>query len=141
MAVFQYKAGLGNVGSYQVSGVPYVTGSIGAGSRAGLAGPVQVAFPSVASWVVVSNVGGDADLKIGFSENGVDGTSGHYWLTLDQNQVSPKLEVKVTEIWLSGSNGCSVMAGLTSIETNSINNINVSPNGSNWSGSAGALVG
>jgi len=140
MAHFQYKAGLGHVGSYQVSGVPYVTGSIAAGDG-GAQGPVQVAFPSVTSWIVVSNVGGSADLKVGFSQNGVNGTSGNYWLTLDQNQVSPKLEVKVTEIWLSGSNGCSVMAGLTSIENNSINNINVSPSGSNWSGSAGALVG
>jgi hypothetical protein len=141
MATYNYKAGLGNVGSYQVSGVPYVTGGVAAGSRPGVAGPVQVAFPSVTSWIVVSNVGGDADLKVGFSENGVDGTSGNYWLSVNQDQVTPKLEVKVTEIWLSGSSGCSVMAGLTSIGNNTINNINVSPSGSNWSGSAGALVG
>ena len=140
MATFQYSVGLGNVGSYQVSGVPYVTGSIAAG-LGGAQGPVQVAFPSVTSWIVVSNVGGSADLKIGFSENGVNGTSGNYWLELDQNQVSPKLEVKVTEIWLSGSNGCSVMAGLTGIPNITINNLNVSPSGSNWSGSVGALVG
>tara|TARA_R110000824_G_scaffold131404_2_gene293440 strand:+ start:305 stop:730 length:426 start_codon:yes stop_codon:yes gene_type:complete len=141
MATFQYKVGLGNVGSYQVSGVPYATGSVSAGSRAGIAGPVQVAFPSVTSWVVVSNVGGSADLKIGFSENGVNGTVTNCWLSLDQNQVTPKLEVKVTEIWLSGSNGCSVMAGLTGIPNITINNLDVSPDGSNWSGSVGALVG
>jgi len=140
MATFQYKVGLGNVGSYQVSGVPYVTGNIlCAAAPADL--PTQVAFPSVTSWIVVSNVGGSADLKIGFSANGVGGIGGNHWLTLDQNQVSPKLEVKVTEIFLSGSDGCSVMAGLTGIPNITINNLDVSPDGSNWSGSVGALVG
>ena len=73
MATFQYSVGLGNVGSYQVSGVPYVTGNVQArGTAPGTA--VQVAFPSVTSWVVVSNVGGTAELKVGFSQNGVDGS-------------------------------------------------------------------
>ncbi len=91
--------------------------------------------------MVVSNVGGNADLKVGFSQNGVDGSDNNNWLTVATASVTPRLEVKVTEIWLSGSNGCSVMAGLTSIGNNTINNIDVSPSGSNWSGSAGALVG
>jgi hypothetical protein len=140
MATYNYKPGLGNVGSYQVSGVPYVTGNILC-AAAPAALPERVAFPSVTSWIVVSNVGGSADLKIGFSQNGVGGIGGNHWITLDQNQVTPKLEVKVTEIWLSGSDGCSVMAGLTCIANNTINNVDVSPSGSNWSGSAGALVG
>ena len=140
MATFQYSVGLGNVGSYQVSGVPYVTGNVQAlGTAPGTA--VQVAFPSVTSWVVVSNVGGTAELKVGFSQNGVDGSDNNNWLTVATASVTPKLEVKVTEIWLSGSNGCSVMAGLTGIPNITINNLNVSPSGSNWSGSVGALVG
>ena len=71
MASNIYTAGLNNVGSYQVSGIPYATGSVGA--EAG----VTINFPYVTSWIVVSYSGSVAtkpDLKIGFSELGVSGT-------------------------------------------------------------------
>jgi len=132
MATYNYKPGLGNAASFQVSGVPYVTGGIDASSTTGLN------FPLTTRWIVVSNVGGNATLKVGFSENGVDGTNYFEVLT---NEISPRLEVKVTEIWLTGSNNCSVVAGLTGIETVNIDNIAISPSGSNWSGSLNANVG
>jgi len=132
MSTYNYKPGLGNAASFQVSGVPYVTGGIDASSTTGLN------FPLTTRWIVVSNVGGNATLKVGFSENGVDGTNYFEVLT---NEISPRLEVKVTEIWLTGSNNCSVVAGLTGIETVNIDNIAISPSGSNWSGSLNANVG
>ena len=135
MATYNYKVGLGNVGSYQVSGVPYVRGVIDATSV------VKVSFPSVTSWIVVSNVGGNGILRIGFSSLGVLGTYNDNFLELADGAVSPRLEVKVTELYLLGSNNVSVMAGLTCIESLNINNSVVSPSGSNWSGSLGALVG
>jgi len=39
------------------------------------------------------------------------------------------------------SSRVSVMAGLTYIKTDEINNVAVSPSGSNWSGSLNAKVG
>jgi hypothetical protein len=132
MATYNYTAGLGNVGSYQASGTPFVTGGIDATSTH------KISFPSVTSWIVVSNVASSVDCKIGFSSLGVTGTN---YLLLDGGQISEPLRVKVTEIYLSGGSPVSVMAGLTGIAPNSINNLAVSPSGSNWSGSAAALVG
>jgi hypothetical protein len=133
MATYNYKPGLGNVGSFQVSGVPYVNGNIDATSE------VKLTFPSVTSWIVVSNVDGSGILKIGFSSLGLSDNDN--FLELADEAVSPRLEVKVTELYLLGSNNVSVMAGLTGIESISINNSVMSPSGSNWSGSLGALVG
>ena len=136
MSTYNYQAGLGNVGSYQVSGVPYVTGSVASSAAA-----KQIVFPSVTSWVIVSNVGGSADVKVGFSQKGIEGTSGNNYFMVNQDQVTPRLELKVTELWVSGANEVSIMAGLTGISVVNINTENVSPSGSNWSGSLQALVG
>jgi hypothetical protein len=137
---FIYSSGLGNVGSYQVSGVPFVTGGVNATSV------TKISFPSVTRWVQIVNPG-NTTLKIGFSQNGVQGSR---YLTLPAISTAgagvggdpttfPKTdiwEVKVTEIWLSGSSNVSVIAGLTTIPTARIDNSSVSPSGSNWSGSA-----
>ena len=70
MANFQYKAGLHNVGSYQVSGKPFATESIDCldDDR----DPVRVKFPSVTSWVVVTNsdtsVDAQSHLRVGFQK-------------------------------------------------------------------------
>ena len=133
MSTYNYSPGLGNVGSYQVSGVPYVNGNINATSE------VKLTFPSVTSWIVVSNVGGSGILQIGFSSLGLSDNDN--FLELADEAVSPRLEVKVTELYLLGSNNVSVMAGLTGISRNRIDNSATSPDGTNWSGSAGALVG
>ena len=139
MPNFGYKAGLQNVGSYQVSGRPFATGSVDALSPA--VAPVVIRFPKVTRWVVVSNVSAVA-CRIGFSENGVSGSSPaqafpNYFLTVPAQTMTQPLELKVTELWLSGSNTVDVMAGLTFIDVTSNNNAQVSPSGSNWSGSVG----
>lgn len=135
MATYNYKPGLGNVASYQASGTPFVTGGINA-----VHGPIKVSFPSVTSWIIVGNVGATSDCRIGFSSDGVKGTN---YILLDAGAVwpQPALQVKVTELWLSGSDSVDVMAGLTGIDMAYINNPVLSPSGSNWSGSLHALVG
>ena len=135
MATYNYKPGLGNAASYQVSGIPYVTGGVNA-----LAPTVALAvceFPLVTRWIIVHN-NGATEARIGFSENGVEGTN---YFTIDAGETSPRLEVKVTEVWLSGSNNMAVVAGLTGIENIAIDNSSVSPLGTNWSGSTNATVG
>ena len=136
MTTYNYKPGLGNAASYEVSGIPYVTGGL---NPAG--GEIALSFPQVTRWVVVSNTDPAAanTVKIGFSSNGVGGEN--YYL-LSGSQTTPRLEVKVTELYLNGaSTNVSVIAGLTGIESVNINNQNVSPSGSNWSGSINATVG
>ena len=138
MANFQYKAGLHNVGSYQVSGKPFATGSIDCLDDT--RDPVRVKFPSVTSWVVVTNSdSGTASpqLRVGFSENGVTGHDDNSFLEVSGGVTSPRLELKLSELWLSGSVNCSVMAGLTFIGIDAVNNSAISPNGANWSGSTG----
>ena len=132
---YSYKPGLGAVGAYQVSGVPYVTGNVDASATT-----VQLEFPRVTQWVVISNPAGAA-LSASFSVNGLKASESNFF-ELPASTVSPRLEVKATRIFLKGgSAGVSVMAGLTGIDSEYIDNSAVSPSGTNWSGSAGALVG
>ena len=121
--------GLNNVGSYQVSGKPFASGSINCTSA------TVVRFPSVTRWIVVHNRSAvaDEDLKVGFSEAGVRGdgawtaagyAEGTNYFTLDNKNSAttkdrgnfvPRLELKVSEIWLSGSSMVDVIAGLTNV--------------------------
>ena len=135
MATYNYKSGLGNAASYQVSGIPYVTGTIDLDA---IAGVYTLSFPSVTSWVSVA-VADQQTCAIGFASGGVE--SGNRFLVKGP-AVTPRFEVKVTELHLSGSStDVSVMAGLTYIDNEGINNSTISPSGSNWSGSLAALVG
>ena len=135
---FNYSAGLGAVGSYQVSGKPFVSGSIDPGAMP--SPPFRLQFPSVTRWVVVRNIDPDtgADLACAFSQNGLPSMGGTNHFTLDDAGASLvdqtlSMELKVGEMWFEGSgNGCrefDVIAGLTGINVNEIPN--------NWSGSAG----
>jgi len=137
MSTYNYKPGLGNVGSFQVSGVPYVTGGVNCREEHG---EQHITFPRVTSWVMFQNDNSEENgdpMKVAFSLNGLD--ENFFYVGLDV-PVGP-LELKVTELWVSGSDNCVVVAGLTGIEPQTINNSSCSPSGSNWSGSLGALVG
>lgn len=118
MSEFQYKAGLHHVGSYQISGIPYVTGSLTAPTSSGT--PIVVEFPSVTKFVTVTNgvaIGGAA-LRVGYSENGVKTTN----FCLVNPQASVTYEVRTDKLYIL-SNGAaitnlvSVAAGLTGIQT------------------------
>lgn len=133
---FIYSAGLNNVGSFQVSGIPFVTGGVDASTA------TKITFPYVTRWVQIANTG-DGMLKVGFSQNGVQGSKYFTVPNITAGGVTPVLlpysgilEIKATEIWISGSNSVDIIAGLTNIPTTRINNTANSPSGSNWSGSA-----
>lgn len=128
---FIYSAGLNNVGSFQVSGIPFVSGGISATTIK------SVSFPYVTRWIYVVN-NGTGDLKVGFSQNGVQGSR---YFTVQaaaagKDTTTIRLEVKATELWFSGSTSVDIVAGLTNIPVERINNVANSPSGSNWSGSA-----
>ena len=136
MSTFNYGApGLGHVGSYQVSGKPFATGSVTAPASGSI--PLKIEFPSVTRWFHViphNDSGTKKDLRIGFSEYGV--TSGSNYIKLHSRNTDtypPRFELKVSEVWFMCDSAVTcefdLIAGLTGISTGSISN--------NWSGSAG----
>jgi hypothetical protein len=112
MSEFQYKAGLNHVGSYQVSGIPYTTGTLTVPAVSGT--PLEITFPSVTQRIQVhNNFGSDHPIRVGFSANGVKGTN--YWL-VEAHQANGKsndrleLRVKTDKIYLL-SNDSTIVAG------------------------------
>jgi len=124
--------GLGNAASYQVAGIPWVSGGI----NSTIEDPHRLGFPSVTQWVTITN-NDDIPCKVSFS---ADGMTSNYFL-VPSGSMSPRLELKVTELYLDDSTDISVVAGLTSIAATEIDNTSLSPSGSNWKGSLEALVG
>ena len=145
-----YSVGLNNVGSYQVSGMPYASGSLTAPAVGG--NPIVVQFPYVTRWVKVLPITGSSGavthLRVGFSENGVK--NGNYFrISAKQNTnlepvPPPGLELKVTELYFCSDSAATIefdiVAGLTNIPVGRINNLSGSGGGivgNNWSGSVG----
>ena len=133
---YQYSKGVGNVGSYQISGIPYATASFtvaAAGST-----PTEVTFPFVTKFVTIANTntGTNVPLRFGFSVNGITGSaagSGDYYFTLD-NGDSYTGEFRITSLYLLSDTAgtqtsASIVAGLTGIQPRELP--------ANWSGSVG----
>lgn len=125
---YQANVGLNHAPAYQVSGQPFASGSINAATA------TKVEFPYVTRWIYVVNRGG-ADVRVGFSQAGVEGTN--YFVVGQSSggthQSSQRLELKVSELWISGSGVVDVIAGLTSVPSSRT----TTDDGPSWSGSAG----
>jgi hypothetical protein len=137
---YPYGVGISNVGSYQVSGIPYASSSIAAPSSAGT--PTEVTFPDVTQRIFVSNVNTASPLRVGFSSNGVKGTN--YFIipqaTSTTNFPTQEFRVKVSAIYLLSNTttptSASVFAELSNVDTNLL--LQSGPTGlPNWSGSVG----
>ena len=108
MASNIYTTGLHNVGSYMVSGVPWVTGSTLTGNAA--SAPDQdhaqdtISFPYVTKSIMVTRTGGagsNNDLRVHFAATGSGNViSGKHFLTLTSTN-SATLNVKCTQLFLS----------------------------------------
>ena len=127
MAIHNYQAGIGSVGSYQVSGVPWVTGS----GLNGIATNTEdkISFPSVAKSVMVMlHDAANENLHVHFNSSGSNGNvyDGKHYFVLSNNRDSVTFNVKCKEVWISNppaSNGGSgnasgyiVVAELTGID-------------------------
>jgi hypothetical protein len=142
---FKYRAGLSSVGAYQVSGVPYMSGSHatipGTNSDA-----YQVSFPYITQWVIVENMGSNA-LRVGFSNLGARGKTAtapvqSYFVlagTIDDESVLSRirLDVRVKDIHLScdhatNTTTAQITAGLTLVPTEELTGTY-----NNWTGSSG----
>ena len=138
MASNIYTVGLNNVGSYQVSGAPFATGSLTVPASGST--PLKIEFPYVTQWVSIVNKD-SKHLRVGFSENGVKNGNYNYFLIHEDNHPTWNMyNLKLTELYLLSDTGqsisdVSIVAGLTNIPTARVDNIG--PSGSNWSGSIG----
>lgn len=130
---FDYRAGLGNVGSYQTSGKPFLSSSIDVPVDGSV---IQISLPNVSRFITIKNTGfddgtTDVNLRIGFAANGV---SGFNYLVL-ANQESYSADWRITSVYLRVDNGssynatASVIAGMTTIDSGELLH--------NWTGSEG----
>ena len=134
MGSWKMNAGINHAPAYEVSGRPFASGSINATNA------TKVEFPYVTRWIYVINHGAEA-CRVGFSENGVKaipaGNTYYFDVGRKDNQTpgtSQRLELKVSELWLSGSPDVHIVAGLTTIRPEATSMGAGLPN---WSGSAG----
>ena len=118
---YKYGVGLRNVGSYQVSGHPYTTGSTDMGSANT---ELKVEFPYVTKDVTViasGSTGSTQIIKIHFNSNS-DGRvlDGGHFITLDSDEDSFTFDVKCKEIYLTNitaNAGFQLYASLTNVDT------------------------
>jgi hypothetical protein len=125
---FFYKAGLHNVGSYQVSGRPWITGSDEHPADVEL----KVSFPSVAkSFTVVnfdSSAGNAVDIYVHFAPR-IEGTTtvaNKHYLPLGADKDAYTFNTKCTDVYISTPSGNAriakwrIVAELTGIQASSM---------------------
>jgi hypothetical protein len=120
------RVGVNHVPAFQTSGRPFASGAIDAVETTAV-----VNFPYVTRWIKIIN-NGSGSAKVGFGPNAFDPAINNYFV-IHSGSTSERLEVKVSRIYLSGSDhtasagsitnemGLSVVAGLTSIATSQVN--------------------
>ncbi len=125
-----YGVGLRSVGAYQVSGIPYLTGStINASTtyNTSQAGELKLAFPTVTQSIMFANTStGTSTIRIHFvsshSSTGWTLTKHHYWSLKAGESIT--MNVKSKEVYLSAGSGTSnefeLIADLTNIPTGSM---------------------
>ena len=93
----------GNTAEYQCSGIPWLKKYSSASNQI-------VQFPFVTRWIVVTAVGGA--VKIAFSSTG---NANSQYITVPDGQMSARLEIKCTEMWVTCGGEVNIMAGLTNV--------------------------
>ena len=117
------SVGLRNVGSYQVSGHPYITGSTMVQNE-----EKKISFPYVSKKVTVIASGSQPDLGLrvhfaptGSTDPGGTGVvDGLHYIVLGSHEDSIELDVKCKEVYVSspgGTGGFMLYASLTNIPT------------------------
>jgi len=149
--------GLNNVGSYQVSGAPFASGSCLAPASGSTS--LVVKFPAVTKWLQIEPVTGSGavtppSLRVAFSENGLHGKGGsgangdgYNFRIHASSSFCRALDFKVSELWVMSENSSTftfdIIAGLTNVPfprtTTNQRDVNgtIEAGGPNWSGSIG----
>jgi len=133
----RFSTGIGSVGSYQVAGVPWVTGSITLAYQA----TDKITFPSVAKSVTICNIDGidgvddGVTLRIHFNPTSAgDVVDGRHFVTLWADRQKIQVFTKCKEIYITNYGGATtgadqgvgkyyVFAELTGIATTEMFNL------------------
>jgi hypothetical protein len=112
---YQANVGLNHTPAYQVSGRPFATGSVN------VTASTKVDFPYLTRWFQVINKSA-TPVNVGFSRAGVTNVpaGGTNFIAVDASGSSgygksDVYEIKISELWLSGSTSVDVIAGLTTV--------------------------
>jgi hypothetical protein len=112
---YQAHVGLNHTPAYQVSGRPFATGSVDVTTAK------KIDFPYLTRWFQVVNKSA-SPVNVGFSQFGVtnDPAGGTNFLQVDASGSSgygksEVYEIKISQLWLSGSDSVDVIAGLTTV--------------------------
>jgi|TARA_R110000824_G_scaffold31089_14_gene101583 hypothetical protein len=102
------RPGIGSVGSYQVAGAPYVTGTLPGGGGQLADTELQVAFPFVTRRITVLNLSSNATIFVHFNSHdpAVAGGStgaitGSHYIPLDSNEDSITMNIKCNELYVT----------------------------------------
>lgn len=129
------KPGLGHVGAYQASSIPFLSSSIDIPAFG--ADPVHIEFKRVSKFVIITNTlsgsSKNVPLRFGFSVDGVNGVVENNYGILNNGE-SFEADYRVTGVYLVSDTAdlpcqASVLAGLTPIEASRLPN--------NWNGEWG----
>ena len=131
-----YTPGLGSVGQYQTSGIPWVSSSVNVPAFGHT--PHQIDFYNITKFITISNTntGANAPMRFGFSEMGVTGSvaTAQNYIVLDNGE-SYTGEFRVGSVFLladtTTGTTASIAAGLTGIPVDSVGGW------TNWSGNVG----
>lgn len=134
MALNNAKSGFSNVSEFQASSLPWVI----TGSTSGTT-VIKYSFPFVTKSLTIHNTESTAKkLRIGFTENGVNGVGGNYYFIIDSGDLVT-LDARVTEMYVRSDTTNtiehSIYAGLTTIDKTMMPLLTGSLNGQAiWSG-------
>lgn len=105
------RPGLNNVGNYQVSGIPFVSGGLTA--PANTSASLAITFPSVTQRIIVHNNNSDNSkaIKIGFSAAGVSGSNA--WIlephgTNGKSNDRVEIRVKTNKLFIISADNSAV---------------------------------
>ncbi len=126
---FLYRPGIGSTGAYQISGIPYMTGStLGGGAEN------EISFPAVTRAITIYNTGGSNSLRVHFdTDDNADVLGQKHFIEVPGatagglNRI--RLEVRCSKVYISSNSGTSyqLAAELTPI----IDTISLSGSGIN----------
>jgi len=122
MSEFEYKAGLNHVGSYQVSGIPYLTASLSI--PASSSQPLEILFPSVTQKIHIINLDPANGLRVALSVSGALGTNYYYIENKDSSGknvfYSCDLKIKTNKIYLLSNSAAITSSVYVSAELTGI---------------------
>lgn len=125
------KPGAHMASEYQSSGLPWVRTLVWPAT------PTLVELPKVSRALVVRNLDGSNPLRVGFTENGIEGEN---FFEVPANS-SERLELRVKQVYLMGPDGPvtgSLLAELTTIDASQFpvlsGSVDIGGAGAGWPG-------